>query len=221
MIVEPTKSAYPNHNKDLFQKFIDRGVPILYIHAAYPNIPGSSLVEDDIEAGYLATKHLVELGHRRIGGLFKNDDLQGHGRYAGMIKCLREYECPIDEEAIVWFGTEDMKRLFNDHHAEELLGAWRDVTGLVCYNDQIAMGVMSMAKTRQLRIPGDYSLVSFDNSNLAQNAEAGLTTIAHPKELLGRKAADMILTLLQKKPQLIQEVMRPELIVRDSAQAID
>ncbi len=71
LIIEPTRSVYPNHNVDLLQQFRDRGVPILYIHGSYSNFPSSYVVEDDEEAGRLATEHLISLGHTDIGAIFK------------------------------------------------------------------------------------------------------------------------------------------------------
>lgn len=71
LIVEPTKSVYPNHNVDLYEEFAARGIPILYIHATYRDFPASFVIEDDVHAGFVATKHLLEAGHRNIIGIFK------------------------------------------------------------------------------------------------------------------------------------------------------
>lgn len=221
LILEPTKSVFPNHNKDILQKFVDRGIPILYIHASYSNMPSSYVIEDDVKAGYMATEHLISLGHKRIGGIFKNDDLQGHGRYEGMIDCLREHELAVDEETIVWYGTEDQKTFLTDVYSQVIIDRFKNCTGIVCYNDLIALQLLEALKSVGINIPEHYSIVSFDNSNIAQNAEVKLTTIAHPKVALGERAAQALLEIIEDKNKLIQEKMEPELLIRASTRAME
>lgn len=216
LIIEPTKSVFPNPNREILKEFADQGIPIVYIHATYNNLPSSYIVEDDVNAGYIATEHLIQLGHRRIGGFFKNDDVQGHGRYQGFVSCLREYDYPINEDAIVWYGTEDISTVFNEPYIDVALSRLENCTAIVCYNDQIALKLLEIFKQKGIRVPGDYSIVSFDNSKLAQNAEVKLTTVAHPKSALGEQAALTVLELLKEKNKVVQLKMIPELIVRDS-----
>ncbi|MBC7958581.1 MAG: GntR family transcriptional regulator [Vallitaleaceae bacterium] len=221
LILEPTKSVFPSHNKDILQKFIDRGIPILYIHASYSNLPSSYIMEDDVKAGYIATEHLVGLGHKKIGSIFKNDDLQGHGRYEGMIDCLRQYDLPIDEECMVWFSTEDQKLFSDEAYTKMILKRLADCTALICYNDQIALQMMEILKRNQIFVPEDLSIVSFDNSNLAGNVEVKLTTIAHPKAALGERAASALLQMIQDKTIRIQEKMEPVLVERASTRQME
>ncbi len=218
LILEPTKSVLPNHNKDLLQKFIERGIPILYIHAAYNNVPSSYIIEDDVKAGYMATEHLIKLGHRKIGAIFKNDDIQGLRRYDGYVSCLRAYDLPIDEESILWFGTEDQVHLFTGTYGEVLIKRFKDCSALVCYNDQIASNLLELFKDNHIQVPADCSIVSFDNSNLSKNAEVKLTTVAHPKSVLGERAATALLEIIQDKKKVICEEMVPELMTRESTQ---
>lgn len=210
LIIEPTKSVYPNHNKDLFDEFNARGIPILFIHATYQNVSASYIVEDDQKAGYLVTKHLIAKGHKQIGGVFKQDDLQGHGRYAGYLQAHREAGVDIVDERVLWYTTEsftDMNRLY------DLSG---QISALVCYNDQIAISIISELEKIGRKVPQSMSVVSFDNSNMAETTEVKLTTIAHPKEKLGVKAAQSILQLINNQVKVIHEVMEPELIIRNS-----
>ncbi len=221
IIIEPTKSALPSHNKDLLQKFMDRGIPILYIHAYYNNLPSSYIIEDDVRAGYLATEHLFNLGHRKIGGIFKNDDMQGHGRYEGFITCMRDKDIPIDEESIVWFSTEDRSNLFIQPYSAVILNRLKNCTAVICYNDEVALQFLTLLKSVGLSVPQDYSVVSFDNSNLAKNSEIKLTTVAHPKSALGEQAALSMLELIQDKVKVVADRMEPELIERESTRILE
>jgi GntR family transcriptional regulator of arabinose operon len=86
LIVEPTKSALPNPNMDVYNDIVKSGIPLLFINGFNKDIKSSYVIEDDISAGYLATKHLIELGHKSICGIFKIDDIQGHNRFSGFHK---------------------------------------------------------------------------------------------------------------------------------------
>lgn len=220
LIVEPSKSVYPSQNSDLYQTFRDRGIPVLFIHATYRGFEVSSVVEDDEYAGYIATKHLLDQGHHKIIGIFKQDDMQGHGRYKGYMRAFEEANVPMDEGLIKWFTTEER----NDIISEESLSGWLSVhhrvTAFICYNDQIAVDMLACFKGMNVHVPRDYSVVSFDNSNLADKLEIKLTTVAHPKSMLGEKAATTLLELMKDPTAKFEEVMRPELIVRESTRRV-
>ena len=64
---------------------------------------------DDAQGGYLVTKYLLELGHKKIKGFFKADDMQGLERHKGYVKALQESGIAYDPDDVVWFHTEDRK----------------------------------------------------------------------------------------------------------------
>lgn len=63
---------------------------------------------EDARAAYELTKILIEHGHRRIGGIFKYDDMQGIERYKGFIQCLSDYGVKFDDDCVRWYSTKDM-----------------------------------------------------------------------------------------------------------------
>ena len=73
--------------------------------------------------------------------------------------------------------------------------------GVVCYNDQTAVQVISMLKENGYRIPEDMSVTGYDNSLYARHGEVGLTTIAHPQEKLGEMAAELLLEKIRGSPR--------------------
>lgn len=215
LIVEPTKSVYPNHNLDLFEKFIHRGIPIVFIHATYRGLEESYIIEDDRYAGYIATKHLLDYGHRKIVGIFKQDDVQGHGRYNGFVEAQNEVKLPINDN-VIWFSTEERKTFISESSVSGWLKQYDNCTAFVCYNDEIACDLIEVLKALGKSVPKDISIVSFDNSNLADKLEITLTTVAHPKAILGEKAASAILSIIENPKSKVSEIIRPELIVRNS-----
>lgn len=219
LIVEPTKSALPNPNIDIYKKFGDYGIPILFIHGCYRELNYSYVVEDDAEAAFLATKHLIDLGHEKIGGIFKIDDIQGHMRFTGFLKTQQENSVKTSDSRILWFETSDMEDGFKSKYASlgKLLS---ECTAVVCYNDQIAVKIMDIIREKDLNIPENISIVSFDDSFLAVASEIKLTTVAHPKEALGEEAAKAIISMIKRVQNYYDIKMKPKLVVRGSTQKL-
>jgi GntR family transcriptional regulator of arabinose operon len=220
LIIEPTRSAFFNPNKDLYEEIKKRGIPILFIHASYPNIEASYVKEDDRLAGYMATKYLMEEGHKKIAGIFKEDDRQGHGRYEGYKQAHQEAAIDMDQEHILWYTSQNGEQLLSLENKNQLIKILHHYSGLVVYNDQIAAKLLLILKALDIQVPLDLSIVSFDNGKVAESSFVKLTTIAHPKAKLGREAAKKLLQLMDEPTNIIQEVMKPELIIRDSVRRI-
>lgn len=216
LIAETTKSVLPNPNLGLYRAFEDQGVPILFMHGSYRDFKASSIYEDDTTAGYLATKHLIDLGHEKIGGIFKMDDIQGHARYEGFVKAHLEAGLSIADRRIVWFDTQDIQFKLGKPPNAYIEGFLSDCTGIVCYNDQVSLGLIDIARMKGITIPGQLSLVSFDDSDLAVASEVKLTTVAHPKEKLGMEAAELIIKMISEPGRSFNMKMKPQLVVRSS-----
>ena len=92
IMVEATKSALPNPNLDLYRRLLDREAPLVFIHGYYANLPGAHFVMDaNADGGRQLACYLADKGYARIGGVFKSDDIQGHGRYAGYAEIGRAH----------------------------------------------------------------------------------------------------------------------------------
>lgn len=194
LIIEPTKSGLPNPNADIYEQVIERKIPTLFFHSYYPriNLPHVSL--DDEYAGYTAARYLLEAGHKKIAGIFKADDGQGHRRYQGYVKALLEAGIKIREEHIAWIDTEDQKTMMKD--AKRYLRRIKDCTGCVCYNDTVAFDLERICVKSGVAIPDQLSLVSIDNSEQAELCEVPVTSVIHPMEALGEKAACNLIGLM-------------------------
>lgn len=219
LIVEPTRSALPNPNIDLYKRISELGIPVLFIHGCYKELNYSFIVEDDNEAGYIATKHLIDEGHKKIAGIFKMDDIQGHYRFSGFQKAQLEAGLPLSDLRTLWFETDDIdtKINLNANHLNNLL---KECTAVVCYNDQIALKIMNLVREKELSVPENISLVSFDDSQLAVASEIKLTTVAHPKEKLGKEAAKAIICMIHRTKDYYDVKIKPELVVRYSTRKL-
>lgn len=220
-IIEPTKSAFPSPNIGIYQKILKQRVPVVFINGYYSilNIPHVTM--DDYSSGRKNTRYLISKGHKKIFGIFKSDDIQGHFRYSGFVNAIQENNLSFDDGSVLWYVTEDLKNLFspeNDHYLLERIG---ENTGIVCYNDEIAIKVIEMLKRNCKKVPKDYSVVGFDNSNLASLGEIGLTSINYPSEEIGACAAMKLIQIIQGENVDIQDSISPELIERGSVLAIE
>ena len=186
---------------------------------------------DDVAGAALAAGHLVELGHRRLGILL--------GRLAsdirtGPVDTARESESSIrvarrriagyrsafedaglDATTLVLWEAGGNDPDSGRRAATELLRTHPDLTGLLCFSDQLAIGASQAATLLGRRVPDDLSLVGFDDVPRASTWEPPLTTIRQPLLDKGRVAADLLLELIQQRPA--RHIELPiELVVRAS-----
>lgn len=226
LIVEPTKSTIPNPNIHLYFKLLERNVPIVSLHSSYQELASPSVRIDDTEAALTLTEHLIQAGHTRIGGIFKSDDLQGKYRVSGFVHSLRANHLPFQSEHLLFYTTEersDVAQRYADMISE--LPPDKRPTAVACYNDEIAIRLMKALRGHRLFTPGDISIVGFDDSQLADAGEIGLTTIKHPKSEMGIKAASFILNAIDRQRQgifaLVEDYVFPtEIVTRESVQVI-
>ncbi len=193
-IIEGTKTALPNPNIDLYRRIADTGIPMVFINGYYQELyQPMYVVTDDRQGGYDACKFLIEKGHRRIAGIFKSDDMQGHKRYAGTVAALLDSGIELCDENVLWFTTGDRDKILGGFALE----AVRDCTAAVCYNDEVAVRLVELLRSVGQQVPRDMAVISFDNSTYSEIAAVKITSLNHPKERLGRLAAEKLLNMIR------------------------
>jgi DNA-binding LacI/PurR family transcriptional regulator len=206
----------------LYQAHLDRlGVPVVLLNS-HSQESGSytfSINVDNAHGGYLATDHLIQLGHRCIayitGPENHSDDLD---RLAGYRRALELAELPFDSELVVT-GT---GRARAGERALRRLQALREPpTAVFCYNDMTAIGLLHAARQVGVAVPGDLAVVGFDDIPFASYVQPPLTTVAQPKLEMGRRAVEMALDLVAAdsgRSETVSDVLvQGELIVRASS----
>ena len=196
LIIEGTRSSFPNPNIRLYNEIRKRNIPTLFIHNHYPNQKFDSVEMSDARAGYEAAKILIQNGHRRIGGIFKYDDMQGMERYKGFIECLSDYGVKFDDDWIRWYSTKDMEEKLSKKGLMRMYRRTKDCTAMILYNDEVAEHYMEFLEDRGLKVPEDISLISFDDAELAQNGDVKILSVVHPKYNLGRVTARNLLRMM-------------------------
>ncbi|MCR4830069.1 MAG: GntR family transcriptional regulator [Pseudobutyrivibrio sp.] len=216
MLIEPSQSAISCQHQVLYDQMDAMGIPYVFIQGCYEAMMDRPYVMiDDVEGGMLITEHLIKLGHRNIAGIFKADDTQGILRHKGYVKALAAAGIPYDPDLVVWYHTKD-KTMKPMEGLLRILESGRPCHAVVCYNDEIAADVIKGLQNIGRSVPHDISVTGFDNSLLAYSK--GITTIAHPQEELGKKAAETLLGLIDKRisKKEAHVLLEPILVERNS-----
>lgn len=159
----------------------------------------SSVVPDEVGGSRAAVEELLAAGHRRIGFVNNVDDIPARSlRLTGFRQALEVYGAHVEHSLIV-DRPSDARGGFSG--AIELLSQSDRPTGIFCFNDRVAMGVYQAAGALGLSIPGDLSVVGFDDQELVSDSLwPGLTTVALPHHEMGRWAVRTLLDQINSQP---------------------
>ncbi len=188
-------------------------IPLVIIGRMVPGIEHYCLHVDNREGGYLATRHLIDLGHQRIAHIagFANQ-IDSVERQEGYQRAMREAGLRIDPQLIVHGDFREQSGIMA---LETLLTRGLPFSAVFVANDQMAEGVKLGLHRRGIRVPDEISLVGFDDQPNSAYTRPPLTTVRQPAFDMGLYAARNTLAMLAE-----QEPERPELtvelIVRES-----
>lgn len=200
LLVEGTKTCLPNPNLDLYRQLIGRGIPLVFLNGNYAELTGTvSVLDDNYGGGYALVEYLYNKGHRQIAGIFKSDDIQGPGRYAGYTAALREANIPVDDRLVFWYNTEYKSTILSHTLAASPIiqrDALPTCSAVVCYNDEIANQLIAALVKNKIDVPKEVSVVSFDNSQYSELSPIPITSLSHGEKNVGRIAAEKLLSLM-------------------------
>lgn len=193
----------------------NQGTPLVVVDRHVPDLTLDVVLVNNAWGGWLATRHLIDLGHRRIGCITGPSDLTlSAERVTGYRRALQEAGLPVDESLIV---KGDFQFESGYRAALYFLGLHPPPTAIFANNDLMAAGVINAALKLGCAVPADLSVVGFDDVPLASFVYPLLTTVAQPKYDMGVVAITMLLERLNN-PDMPprQTLLETQLIVRDS-----
>jgi len=170
------------------------GVPVVAIdpHAGSGELP--SVESDNLTGGLLATRHLIELGHRRIGFMAGRPDLESSRlREACYRQALSEAGVEVDPSLV---RMSDYRRVAAHQPAIELLSCPNRPTAVFAGNDLSAIGTMEAARGMGLDVPGDISVIGFDDVPEAARTTPPLSTVRQPIQQMGSAAVQLLIALM-------------------------
>ncbi|MCD7736622.1 MAG: substrate-binding domain-containing protein, partial [Lachnospiraceae bacterium] len=199
------------------REYMDRlGIPVITMDESGFSCGGIDVVFDYNEAAYLATRHLLELGHRRIGCVAGTQDFKvTQDRLDGYSKALAEEGIPFDEE-LIYKGNYTLKS--GKQSLSYLLG--KRVSAIFSMNDEMAFGIYQSARMYGVRIPDDLSVIGCDNVPFGDSLEVPLSTLNVPAEemgqLIGKKMIEAVERFEGKDKKRMIINYRPTLLVKGS-----
>jgi DNA-binding LacI/PurR family transcriptional regulator len=193
------------------------GLPVVVIDETIADAPDvHTVVMDDYAGGYQAASYLVALGHRHIAFVSGPAELASvQERRRGYEDALRKAGLdPADQLVLAGHFTEQ----FGMSALPRLLAAPQPPTAAFVASDYIALGMLSAAETHGVRVPGDLSVVGFDDIRFSQYVRPRLTTIRSPLERLAQVGVELLFErLADGQSPARTEILPVELIVRESA----
>ncbi|MFE2375098.1 LacI family DNA-binding transcriptional regulator [Streptomyces sp. NPDC059398] len=196
-----------------YKVLADRRIPVVLINATLPDLgfPGASC--DDAVALGQAWRHLASLGHERIGLVLGPGDHVPSLRKLDAARVIAaELGAELPDERVV-------RAMFSLEGGHAAAGRLLDqgVTGVICASDPLALGAVRAARRRGLSVPGDISIVGYDDSAFMNCTEPPLTTVRQPIEAMGRAAVELLSVQIGGHTVSSDELLfEPELVVRGS-----
>lgn len=211
-------SMYPDAFLERLSKFAEERPPFVFLARLSDDVEADFVCTDLEKGGYLAIKHLIDLGHTRIGFVHgvALEEL-GQERLRGYKRALAEHNIPYDETLVTHCGYsvfDGMKA------AEEFIKMQDRPTAIFALNDLLAISLMKGIKDSGLKVPQDIAIAGFDNIEYGRFLETPLTTVEIHNYETVEIALDQLINRIENPDSAYRHVvLQPQLIVRESCGA--
>jgi LacI family transcriptional regulator len=204
---------------DSLDFLLHRNLPVVMIDRNVPSVELDAVLTDNQLGGFLATRHLLDLGHTRIACIAGPSSITPSSeRIIGYRKALEQVGLPYNEDLV----------MRGDYHAQSGLEITHSIlmmnprpTAIFALNDLMALGALRAAAEAGCSVPKDLAVIGYDDLELSRFTNPPLSTIAQPKKEVGVQAVNLLIErITQKNRPPTRLVLPPELIVRRSTQAL-
>lgn len=185
--------ASVGEDEDTLKDLVDERTPVVFVNRRPKQADAHYAVADNDDAARKIVRHLLDLGHRRVGFI------AGPGFAANAVErldgWLGEMRSSAEAQPLVSEGG------FEVRHGREAMGVWLDIgdppTAVVGVNDNVAVGAMDAILAAGLEVPEDISVAGFDDIELASSQILGLTSVAYDTEGLAERSVQMLLRAIR------------------------
>lgn len=207
----------PDYRDPYYAELLESSIPCVLLDQE--SVSKSTISSDNIEGSKRAVEYLYALGHRRIAHIGGGQSFAGEKRMQGYLQAMKELGVPANPEYIIQ-GSYDYTVESGKHAMEELLRCTQVPTAVFAAGDNLAVGAMMAIREHGLSVPGDISIVGFDDIEMAKFLTPALTTVRQNTYLLGSRAADMLIYSIEEGANSQSDMISVELVVRDSCRPI-
>lgn len=228
LILEPSRNVQIDDEHPMMRLIEERGIPVVSTHWGRSSGKTSAVTIDDHHAGMLATRYLLDRGHRRIAMIYKTDVESGHDRHLGFRSAMDESAVAVNERFVAGYNYKDEISDFEQgyRHTRRILEDYPEPherpTAFFYFNDRLAQQGYRAIQDVGLRIPEDISVIGFDNYHTSAMLHPALTTFEHPKYNLGRWAARLLLDAIEQGDDAlpVNVIFQPKMVERESVASV-
>ena len=202
------------------RQLLDHGYPVVVIINQAADKFHYSIYHDDVDGSRQVTRHLIDLGHQRIGYMGNSrsgrTDLE---RQTGFRSAMADAGLPIPPEYIHTVPGGEARMGFEA--MQHFLNLVPRPTAVFCFNDLMAIGALNACSRAGVDVPGQISLAGFDNISYSEFTTPSITTFDQPKHAIGREAAQLLLSLLDLERRELPQtqkvlILKGHLLIRNS-----
>ncbi|MBK0032281.1 HTH-type transcriptional regulator GalR [Erwinia sp. S43] len=188
---------------------------MVLLNRVLPGYEQRCIALDDRYGSWLATRHLIQQGHKNIAFICSNHSISDSSdRLQGYYDALKEHGLPCNDR-LVAFGEPD--EVGGETAMTELLGQGKTFSAVACYNDSMAAGALAVLSDNGVRVPEEISLIGFDDVLVSRYVRPRLTTVRYPIITMAQQAAMLALALAHVQPlPEVTHLFSPTLVRRHS-----
>lgn len=211
------------HSRNLYdedlQALKQQSTPFVVLDRAVKGLEGQCVTFDHTGAGRLAVEHLLKQGHRKIACIAgPRERLTAQMRFEGYTQALDAYDIPLEETLIAEAdydrqGGYDAMKTILDHHP--------DITAVFSCSEEMCVGAFDLFRERNLSVPEDLSVVSFDSVSVCTILRPQVTTVHFPIREMAHESSRVLSALMSGDSEVQARQFKPELRERQSVRTLD
>jgi LacI family transcriptional regulator len=184
-------------NSTAYATMVRRRFPMVFVDRIPPAAAEGTVSSDNLQAGYAATRHLIELGHERIAMLAGNTALSPHrDRLEGFRKAMQESHLPIRDE---YLACGDVQIENGIEATQHLLKLTAPPTAIMVSNNKLLLGVLQSLDENEIPVPQQVSILGFDDFVWNRYFSPSITSIAQSTYEMGRRSFELLLQIMYRK----------------------
>jgi DNA-binding LacI/PurR family transcriptional regulator len=217
IIIVPVVSLDTRENYRLFSQLSELKVPFVFCNRNADWIDAPVVTSNDNFGGYIATKHLLDRGYRKIAYISYQKFRTSVDRCHGYISALMEHGIEINRKIIAMEDRSQAQPLGYEA-MKQILTSDQMVDAVFCFNDKVTQGVYQAIAEAGLKVSEDIGVIGYDNTDIWKNSTPALTSVAYKNLEIGTKAAEVLYKQINKEDLSDFQfyLVKPEIVVRDS-----
>ena len=194
---------------------VRRHFPVVFVDRLPETQMHGTVCTDNFQASYVATRHLTDLGHQRIGVLAGHSGLSPHReRLEGFRKVMQELNLPVRDE---YLSYGDVQIGSGYEAAKFMLGLDEPPTAIIASNNPLTLGLVKAMNELKVECPRRLSVIGFGDFAGNESFSPPITTVRHPEYEAGKRSLEMLLHMIANPAEAMENVLLPtELLIRNS-----